>query len=191
MIIDTISKIDTQELLLRIQKGDEEAFSVLYDKYSPSLYGLILKIVKQEDLANDILQDCFVKIWQKINQFDPNKGTIFTWMLNICRNKSIDSLRSFKREFDGKNRMSESSVNMEKEEEINVNAIGLKDIINKLPEEKRIIVEYLYFRGYTQQETSEELEIPLGTVKTRARGAIQALKEYFILILAYWISNNT
>lgn len=155
------------------------------------MYGLILKIVKQDDIANDILQDCFVKIWQKIHSYDSKKGTLFTWMLNICRNKSIDSLRKTNRELTGKNQIANSSVSFNTSEEININAIGLEEILNRLPEEKRIIVDYIYFKGYTQQETSDELEIPLGTVKTRARSAIKDLKEYFVLILAYWISNNT
>ncbi len=177
-----------ENVVTRLQKGNQQSFEEIYDKYSDSLYGLILRIVKQEDLAQDILQDCFVKIWQKAPSYDPSKGTIFTWMLNICRNKSIDSLRKTSRE------KTDNGIELERldtgAENININTIGLKDILNNLSDDKRQIIEYLYFKGYTQQETADELDIPLGTVKTRSRGAIRDLKEYFTLILAFWISKN-
>ena len=188
-MIETATKSTTEQLIDRIKSGDTEAFSIIYDKYSDALYGLILKIIKQDDLAQDILQECFVKIWEKIETFNPEKGTLFTWMLNICRNKSIDSIRKNQRTLKGyesihNNKPTNSSL------EINPEVIGLEDILDKLSPEKREIIEYLYFKGYTQQETSDELNIPLGTVKTRSRTAILELKDYFTLILATWILNN-
>ena len=162
---------------------------MIYDKYSDSLYGLILKIVKQDDLAQDILQECFLKIWEKIDTYNPEKGTLFTWMLNICRNKSIDSLRKTQRKRQGTEKMQAQS-SFATSTEMNLETIGLRDILNNLSDEKRIVIEYLYFRGYTQQETADELGIPLGTIKTRSRKAILELKDYFTLILASWISSN-
>ena len=176
-------------LISKIKEGDTESFSELYDNYSDALYGLILKIIKQEDLAQDILQECFVKIWEKIQTYDNTKGTLFTWMLNICRNKSIDSLRKTNRTRSGHESM-KNDMPKNISLEINPETIGLRDILNNLSDEKRIIIEYLYFKGYTQKETSEELNIPLGTVKTRSRTAILELKDLFTLILASWISNN-
>ncbi len=188
-MIETQTK-DTNEILIaKIKEGDTESFSIIYDKYSDALYGLILKIVKQDDLAQDILQECFVKIWEKINTYEKGKGSLFTWMLNICRNKSIDSLRKTQRTYKGNESM-KNDLSRPTSLEINPDTIGLRDILNNLSDEKRIIVEYLYFKGYTQQETSDELNIPLGTVKTRSRTAILELKDYFTLILASWISNN-
>ena len=186
---EVLTKETNEELISNIKNGNEEAFSQLYDKYSDALYGLILKIIKQEDLAQDILQECFVKIWEKIQTYDGTKGTLFTWMLNICRNKSIDSLRKTNRTRNGHETM-HKDMPKNASLEINPETIGLRDVLNNLSDEKRVIIEYLYFKGYTQKETSDELNIPLGTVKTRSRTAILELKDLFTLILASWISNN-
>ncbi|MFK8046439.1 MAG: RNA polymerase sigma factor [Crocinitomicaceae bacterium] len=183
--------IESQVLLISdLKNGDQKALAKLYDDYSPALYGLILKIIHNELVAQDILQECFVKIWKNAKQYDSKKGSFFTWMLNICRNKSIDFTRSQKRELK-RNENAFVEGDIKHKTEINIDTVGLKDILLNLSEEKREIVDYLYFKGYTQQETSDELDIPLGTVKTRSRAAISELKDYFTLILALWISNNT
>lgn len=183
-------KKEIEELVSRLQNGDELALSALYDKYNGSLYGLVLKIVKDDGLAQDILQDCFVNIWKKANTYSPSKGSFFTWMLNICRNKSIDALRKLERERTGKNQIADSSVYMSNGLDTNIDTIGLKDLIEKLPAEQQLILEFLYFRGYTQQEVSDELDIPLGTVKTRARLAVKELKNNFSLLILLWILKN-
>ncbi len=179
-----------QNLVDRLQNGDEGALAKIYDMYSASLYGLILKIVKDDGLAQDILQDCFVNIWKKAQSYSNSKGSLFTWMLNICRNKSIDALRKIERERDGKNQISDSSVYMSNGLDTNIDTIGLKDIIENLPEEQQIILDFIYFRGFTQQEVSDELNIPLGTVKTRARMAVKGLRENFTIVLILWILKN-
>ena len=179
-----------EELVNQLQGGSEMALSKLYDMYSGSLYGLILKIVRDDEIAQDILQDCFVKIWKKAQSYSSTKGTFFTWMLNICRNKSIDELRKIERVRDGKDKLANSESYSQVGTETNVNAIGLKEHISKLSEEQQIIIEYIYFKGYTQQEVSDELEIPLGTVKTRARLAVIELREIFVTILLFWITKN-
>ena len=183
--------LEEQNILIeKLKEGDQNSLEKLYDNYSPALYGLILKIVHDEAVAQDILQDCFVKIWKNAKQFDATKGSLFTWMLNITRNKSIDYTRKLTRE-QNRNDNAVSDGAIATITEMNVDTVGLKDILLNLSEDKREIIEFLYFKGYTQQETSDELNIPLGTVKTRSRAAIGDLKEYFTIILALWISNNT
>ncbi|NQZ35675.1 MAG: sigma-70 family RNA polymerase sigma factor [Crocinitomicaceae bacterium] len=180
-----------EELVNQLQGGSEIALSKLYDIYSSSLYGLVLKIVRDDELAQDILQDCFVKIWKKAQTYSSSKGTFFTWMLNICRNKSIDELRKNEREREGKDKLANSESYSVLGTETNINVIGLKGHISKLSKEQQIIIEYIYFKGYTQQEVSDELGIPLGTVKTRARLAVIELREIFVTILLFWIAKNT
>jgi RNA polymerase sigma-70 factor (ECF subfamily) len=177
-------------LIVELQNGNENAFALLYDKYSPALYGIVQKIIRDDDIAQDILQDCFVTIWKKAKSFDATKGSFFTWMLNICRNKAIDVLRKQQRESGHLDTMKETEVLSSKETAMNVNTIGLGEEVNKLPEEQQIIIEYLYFKGYTQKEVSEELNIPLGTVKTRARYAITELRNTFTTLLLLWILKN-
>ncbi|TNE53484.1 MAG: sigma-70 family RNA polymerase sigma factor [Bacteroidetes bacterium] len=179
-----------EELIIQLQKGSELALSQLYDLYGGSLYGLILKIVNDEELAQDILQDCFVNIWKKANTYSSSKGSFFTWMLNICRNKSIDEIRKIERTRTGKDNLQREDVYSNTGTETNISAIGLEDHIARLSEDQQLILKYIYFKGYTQQEVSDELKIPLGTVKTRARSAVQELREIFVSILLLWIARN-
>ena len=80
------SKHTEEELVVLLQSGSETAFNILYDRYSPALYGIVVKIVKEEEVAQDVLQDGFVKIWKNFSNYDKSKGTLFTWLLNIVRN---------------------------------------------------------------------------------------------------------
>lgn len=178
-------------LVVQLQQGDEKALSTLYDMYSGSLYGLVLKIVKDDGLAQDVLQDCFVNIWKKAASYTPSKGSFFTWMLNICRNKSIDELRKVERTRTGKDELAHSGISTSNGLDTNIDTIGIKDILHKLPKEQQVIIDFIYFRGYTQQEVSDELDIPLGTVKTRARMALIELRESFTILIILWILKNT
>lgn len=185
---------DTQEiieLVNRLRAGDEQALGLIYDKYKDALYGLILRIVRDDAIAGDVLQESFVNIWKKAPTYDASKGTFFTWMLNICRNRSIDEVRKIERQRKGKIQIAESDVYTINGVQTPVDTIGLKDMVGTLPEKLQLMVEYIYFRGYTQQEVSEELDMPLGTVKTRIRSALQKLGESFILIILAWILRNT
>ncbi len=151
----------------------------MYDNYSGALYGVIFRIVQSEEVAADVLQATFVKIWSKIAQYDREKSTIFTWMLNIARNSAIDQYRKTKRESESPIQRFDNSVsNVESDSlDIKTNSIGLTEVIAKLNPDYQLVLEYLYFKGYTQQELSEELNIPLGTVKTRARSALIELRK--------------
>lgn len=181
------AKDKTTILVERLQQGSEEAFSELYDMYNGTLYGLILRIVNDDEIAQDILQDVFVTIWKKAKLYSPGKGTFFTWMLNISRNKAIDHVRKVGRESLGK-------VNFENEHDISqqktfisIDQIGLNELVSKLSHDQKLIIEYLFYKGYTQQETSEELGIPLGTVKSRLRAALTVLRGGFIITIMIWI----
>lgn len=182
---------ELKELVHRLQNGDEKALSKIYDDYSAALFGLINRIVPDKDAAGDVLQDSFVKIWKYAPTFSNEKGSFFTWMLNICRNSAIDALRKTKKEQEHKNQILAENVSNPNQAMMNVNAIGLSNLVNKLPEDQRIIIEYLYFKGYTQQELADELNLPLGTVKTRARNAVLELKNHFVIITLLWIVEHT
>lgn len=172
----------------QIKKGDTKAFERIYDAYSASLFGICLKIIKDEEASQDILQDSFVKIWKKIHSFDETKGSLFTWMLNITRNTAIDRYRQLvkKSEVSIQNEDTNVSYSKASSSTMNISHIGISELLKTLPDEQQVIIEYLYFKGYTQQEVAEELDLPLGTVKTRSRSALKAMKELFILILT-WI----
>lgn len=175
------------DLVSRLQSGDKAAFALLYDQYAGALYGVVTKIVKSDEAAQDVLQDSFVKIWKHAAMYQPDKGSFFTWMLNIARNTAIDQLRKEKRAHSSEIQTLDSSVNIPAMDHTpNVQTIGVKDLVHQLPAEQRLMVEYIYYGGYTQQEVADELGIPLGTVKTRVRTAVNALRKYFNLLLI-WI----
>ncbi len=132
-----------------------------------------------EDIAEEVLQDVFMKIWDKIDQYDATKGKLFTWMLNIARNQAIDKTRSKELSKDQKTKDISKLVNtIDRADygEQRIDGIGLPEVLKKLPEEQQLIIDYLYFKGYSQSELAEEQNIPLGTVKTRLRSALQTLR---------------
>lgn len=157
-----------------------EAFTYLYDNYSAALFGVINRIVQSEEIANDVLQESFVKIWNNVGSYDPSKGTLFTWMLNLCRNKAIDETRSkaYKNESQNQN-LEDYVINVDRQTHViaSVDYIGLKSVVGKLKPAHKELIDKVYFEGYTQEETAKELNIPLGTVKTRLRAAITHLRE--------------
>lgn len=182
--------IDEENLVLLLQSKDQRGFSILYDNYSSALYGVILKIVRTEEIAADVMQDSFVKIWKNIEGYNRTKGTLFTWMLNVARNTAIDKIRSQDFQNSQRNQDLDSTVEIidnQASSQFDVDAIGLKKIVENLRPEHRQMIDLLYFQGYTQAEVAEEFGIPLGTVKTRVKAAIVQLRQYFVeMILVIW-----
>lgn len=158
---------------------DKLSFEYLYDHYSGAVYGAIYRIIRKEEIAEEVLQDVFVKIWDKIESYDPAKGRLFTWMLNLAKNQAIDKIRSKEISRENKTGGLENFVSGFKSgkfDEQKIEGIGVKEILANLPEDQRFIVDQLYFKGYTQSELAEEFNIPLGTVKTRLRIAMKQLR---------------
>jgi RNA polymerase sigma-70 factor (ECF subfamily) len=126
-----------------------------------------------------VLQDVFLKIWDKIESYDSSKGRLFTWMLNLAKNQAIDKTRSKEISRENKTGGLENFVSGVKSGEFaeqKIDSIGVQEILTALPEEQRFIVNQLYFKGYTQSELADEFNIPLGTVKTRLRLAMIQLR---------------
>lgn len=167
------------DLVNGLRERNREALEYLYSKYSSALYGVIRRVVELDHAAEEVLQDAFLKIWEKIDAYDNKKGRLFTWMLAICRNLAIDKKRSREISKESKTNSLENYVSeVEASESIeqSINTIGLPDSLDQLPEEQKFVVEYLYLKGYTQSELAEEFGIPLGTVKTRLRLAMTQLR---------------
>lgn len=158
---------------------DQSALDYLYDHYSGALYGVVFRILKKEEIAEEILQDIFLKVWEKIESYDATKGKLFTWMINIARNQAIDKTRSKEASMGRKTDDIDYLVNkidIQEHSQLQVDAIGLKEVLLKLSEDQQFIVNQLYLKGYTQSEVAEEFNIPLGTVKTRLRLAMIELR---------------
>jgi RNA polymerase sigma-70 factor, ECF subfamily len=182
MSIQTKEFLET-DLIAGLQQGSEEAYHYLVDRYSAMLFGVIGRIVHEKEDAENILQDAFVKIWMNIERYDASKGRLATWMLNVARNTAIDFTRSKLYAQRSKNHNIENNVGFETDSlktHIAVDSIGLKQVVEALPVQFREIIEWMYFEGFTQQEISENFGIPLGTVKTRTRMALTALRKSFV-----------
>lgn len=168
-------------LITQLQEGNEKAFERIYQLYSKSIFGVIFTILKDEKLAEEVLQDVFLKVWEKASTYDASKGRFFTWILNIARNASIDQLRSRSYKDLQKNVEDETFVDIiESRQNLvdNTDAIGLRKYIHLLEPLCRSIIELLFFKGYTQQESAKALEMPLGTLKTRNRMCIKKLRSW-------------
>ncbi len=173
-------KYSEEELVLLLQSKDQQAFSYLYDNYAAALNGIIYRMVENRELSEDILQEAFVKIWNNFSSYDMGKGRLFTWMLNITRNLTIDTLRSkgFKKQAKiSSDEYSVSNLTEDNNAAERFDAMGLRKQLINLKPEQRSIIDLAYFNGYTQDEISKEMGIPLGTVKTRMRSAIIELRK--------------
>ena len=173
---DTYSEI---ELVGLIKEKNQKAFSYLYDNYSQAMFSVILFLVKDKEEAEDVLQNSFLKIWNNFESYDADKGRLFTWMVNITRNLSIDTLRS--KNYKNKNKIQELKENVYTHdyvinEEKMHDGIGLKKTVNFLNSSEKELIELAYYEGYTQKEISEMLNMPLGSVKTKIRHALLNLR---------------
>ncbi len=167
------------DLIQSMQEGDESSFSKLYDMYNEAIYGIIYSIVLDRAIAQEVMQDVFIKIWNKRDSYNINKGRFFTWILNIARNASIDQIRSKSFKNERKNLSTSNFVDILKtSDSLNsrMDALGIKKFIDKLKPTCVSIIDLLFFKGFTQADAAKELDIPLGTLKTRNRSCLNELR---------------
>ena len=175
-----IKKYSEEELIHLLKNRDQTAFSYLYDNYSGALFGIIYKMLEDRELAEDVLQEAFVKIWNNFPSYDSLKGRLFTWMLNIARNLTLDTIRSKGYRKQAKIQNSEKSVDSISSytnTTESFDALGIRKHLTLLKDDQKQIIDLAYFGGFTQDEISKQLAIPLGTVKTRMRTAIMELRK--------------
>ena len=175
-----VKKYSEDELVSSLQNKDVTAFNYLYDNYSATLFGIVYKMVEDKELAEDILQEVFVKIWNSFSSYNSSKGRLFTWILNITRNFVIDTLRSKSYKKQVKIRGYENSVDNFIENSSGIgqfDSLGIRRHLTRLKDDQKQIIDLAYFSGFTQEEIAKQLSIPLGTVKTRMRTAIMELRK--------------
>lgn len=175
-------QIESEEKLVALlQSGDQSALNTLYDNYSDALYGVCLKILKNNSgMAEDALQEAMIKIWKYANSYDPQKGRLFTWISNIARNTAIDYWRKMDKRSEIQKDVSDvHSTAPRMISTPNTDTIDMEDQLENLDKEERDVIELAYFSGMTHQQISGELDIPLGTVKTRIRRGILKLRKIY------------
>ena len=173
-----VSKLE-QHIVSLLQEGDKRAIPLIYEHYSDTLYGVIHKVTTDSALAEDALQETFIKIWRYAKKYDPNKAKLFTWLYRIARNTAIDKLRSHNLKFEREVQISDSNVYKLPTMSLNQDALDLQKHVDTLDVKYQIVLRALFFEGMTQQEASDELDIPLGTVKSRLKIGLRELKKIY------------
>jgi RNA polymerase sigma-70 factor, ECF subfamily len=165
-----------------LRTGSQQVFARMYERFSPPLYSFVLSRVKDTEVAENLLQDVFVKVWRNSGQYDEAKGRLFIWIYKICNNCCIDYLRSKQHRISRQSLLNGNLLDVlphQSQKGVSPDRIGLYKMVRQLKNEEREIVELLYFRGYTQAEVAGLKNMPLGTVKTRCTRAIQQLRRLF------------
>ncbi len=177
-----------KEIILKIAGNDSKALEELYDRYSPVLFTLISKIVQEKSAAEEILSDIFVIIWQKIDLFDSEAGNVYTWMINLARNKAIDfakrnrnpeEMEEYVDEYENENiipHLSTSAEPMDLDKVLSMKD-KINDSFNKLTEAQQYVLNLAYYQGYNEKEIARELNIPLPTVKSKISIALGNLNK--------------
>lgn len=184
-------RLSDHSLFERIVARDSNALSELYDRFSKLLYGVILAVVRDTDDAEDVMQEVFVQIWRSASTYQSSLGTPKTWMVKLAHNRAIDLLRSKryqqrKMEVRPDESMELSSMvanasaeNTTWRETVNQErSVHLSSALANLPKEQRMLIDLAFFHGLTHNEIAESTGIPLGTVKTRIRTAMQVLRTH-------------
>ncbi|MEM9528642.1 MAG: sigma-70 family RNA polymerase sigma factor [Bacteroidota bacterium] len=175
-----LSKQAYQRICDQLQARDQACISVIYDHYGDALYGIIYRIVGREEDAAEVLQDTFVKIWKNGATYDPERGRLFTWMVNIARNLAINKRNSkgYRQQTDVQT--DEKLVYLsDKSRETVPETVDVNGMLQKIDEKYRTVIGLLYLQGYTQQEVSDHLQIPLGTVKSRVKIGLRELRKWY------------
>ncbi|MEY8019652.1 RNA polymerase sigma factor [Muriicola sp. SD30] len=162
-----------------LQERNEKAISLLYDHYGDTLYGVALKVVRDEELAQDVVQESFVKIWKKSDTYDPSKAKLFTWLFRIIRNTAIDKLRSVQTKSDKEIQLDVSNVYNLGIDAIRPEFMDVRENLEKIEHKYQVVLDALFFQGMTQQEASDELDIPLGTIKSRLKIGLRELGKIY------------
>ena len=181
---------EEQEWLKRIKNGDKQAMKLLYRKYKNLLFGMIVSILKDREEAEDCLQEVFTQIWEKADYFDSEKGRAYSFIVTMARNKAIDRTRSkqFKQADIADNTINDSTIIPESDEknpheamEFRERAAIVRSALQKIPEKERELLIVSYYKGLSQSQIAEKMDIPLGTVKYRMRQGMIKLRDYIVL----------
>jgi len=167
------------EIVGLLQKGDKKAITLLYENYADALFGVILKVLNDEELAQDALQETFIKVWRNAKSYNAKKAKLFTWLYRIAYNTAIDKVRSQTNKISKEVQIEASNVYMLTSESLNQDVMDIKTHLKSLDEKYQIVINALFFEGMTQQEASDELDIPLGTIKSRLKIGLRELKKIY------------
>ncbi len=177
--------LEDQELLVRIAAGEKDALEAIYERYSSAVYSLARYMLRSEAVAEEAAQDVFLNIWLKAASYNASRGQPKTWIMSVAHHKIIDVIRSRRRaeavsdpkEYETLDLLPSHQIGTDEEVQRNVEAERVREALEKLPAAQQEVIRLAYFNGLSQSEIAARLGQPLGTVKTRARLALQKLRE--------------
>ncbi|MCB9134324.1 MAG: sigma-70 family RNA polymerase sigma factor [Anaerolineales bacterium] len=175
-----ISSLEDEALIRLVAQQNREALGELYDRYNRLVYSLALYMVGDQPAAEEITQDAFTRLWAQADSYRPEQAKVKTWLVTITRNRAIDELRRRKVRPSAvllEEAWNFSENNLEEKVDGRAQRIRIREALNELPSEQKQVMVMAYFGGYSQTEISNELAMPLGTVKTRMRLAMQKLRQ--------------
>jgi RNA polymerase sigma-70 factor (ECF subfamily) len=171
------SEADDMGLLSRIQSGDQEAMSALFDRYGTMVYSVALRVLKDTGEAEDVMQEIFVQVWKNPSAFVSGRGSLGGWLVVVARNRSIDMIRRRRPSEPVESFTLPSSTDLAQEAERNLLLKKIRGAMLSLPDEQKQSVELAFFEGLSHSEIAEKTGDPLGTVKTRIRLALITIRK--------------
>lgn len=183
LLFAAIHSEEDRELAERLRRRDPQAMAVLYDRYGRIAYAIIFRIVRDTGVAEDLVQETFLRVWNRVQGFDQERGALGPWVLTVARNRAIDYVRSVQ------GRMTQGAFELESTEHPSLFTDLESDIINserarrlreafqKLNPNQRLVIELAYYEGLSQSEMADRMKQPLGTIKTWVRSALKVLRE--------------
>lgn len=179
--LPTRPPVTDTHLLQGIAERDQRAFLALYDRYGNLVYSLALRVVRHQGMAEEVTQDVFLKVWQQPTRWNPALGQFSSWLLTITRNAGIDRLRKERRHWTPAQDYADPLMEAGEKNAVSENpywfdGLLLARLLQQLPAEQRQLIELAFYQGYTHSELAENLQLPLGTVKTRLRTGLQKLR---------------
>lgn len=174
-----------QHIVELLEAQDERAIGLLYDHYADALFGVAIKVTKDEVLAQDVLQESFLKIWRNASRYDASKARLFTWLFRVVQNTAIDAVRSRQRKVVKEIQIDDTNVYHIPSTKFAIEHLDIASHANGLEDKYRVVIDALFFQGMTQQEASDELNIPLGTVKSRLKIGLRELRKLFGLVIVF------
>jgi RNA polymerase sigma-70 factor, ECF subfamily len=174
--VSDVAVVADESLIGRVRVKDQTAMGAIFDRYATMVYAVALRILKDPDQAEDVMQEIFLQVWNQPDRFAQGRGSLGAWLAVVARNRAIDLLRQRRPTEPCDEVVLESGINLASEVERNRMMTKVRGILRDLPQEQQRSLELAFFQGLTHTEISERTGDPLGTVKTRIRSALAALR---------------
>lgn len=177
MSIETADELDDGHLMSAIRAGNQEAMAHIYDRYSPIVYSVALRVLGETAAAEDVLQEIFLQLWRNPSSFDASRGNLAPWLAVVARNRALDTLRKRRPQTEIDEATVLVDLDLATDAERKRRTAKIRSILQQMPAAQRTALEMAYFEGYSHSEISEKTGEPLGTIKTRIRTGLMLLRK--------------